>query len=135
MTTIPQSGIGIAGYATDTLTEAELFNGKAPTVSTSETMVDQGADLPAYAVVGRITASGKITLSNPGAADGSQNPIGITVVEAKRNGTNDVRLSIWRDGYFNPDLLHWHAGWASDAAKRLAFEAKQPTIFIRKGAV
>jgi Bacteriophage lambda head decoration protein D len=122
---------GIAGFASEQFTEEALITGDAPITTTSETLVSQGAVLPAYSVVGRVTASGKITLSNPGAADGSQAPIGITCNEAPNTGA-DQGIAIYRGGCFNPDRLNYHAGFNTDALKRLAFEAKQPTILIRK---
>jgi hypothetical protein len=132
MTTIP-APVGLASYNSESFdVTVGPFAGKAPSISTSELLVDQGADLPQYSVVGRITASGKITLCNPAAADGSQKPIGITAVIAPRNGAADVNLPIWRDGYFRMEALNWHPGFATDAVKRLAFEVSQPTIFIRK---
>lgn len=130
MTTITKAP-GLARSETDSFTELELFTGEGPEFSTTETLLDQNADLPQYSVVGRITASGKITLSDHAASDGSQNPIGITVAIAPDVGA-DQSVAIWRDGMFNPDRLNWHPSWNTDALKRLAFEAKQPTIFIRK---
>jgi len=131
MTTTITKAPGVARSETDVFTEAELFSGESSEFTTTETLLDQNADLPQYSVVGRITASGKITLSDHGASDGSQNPIGITCNIAYDTGA-DQSISIYRDGMFNPDRLNWHLSWNTDALKRLAFEAKQPTIFIRK---
>lgn len=122
---------GIASFASEVYTEEALLTGPGPSNTYPETLLDQNAVLPAYSVVGRITASGKITLANSGAADGSQFPIGITCNAAPDVGA-DQSVSIYRDGCFNPDRLNWHASFASDTQKRLAFEEKQPTIFIRK---
>lgn len=129
MTTISKKP-GIAAYESEDFTEAELFTGDAPVMTTSETLADQGAVLPAYSVVGRITASGKITLSDTAASDGSQNAIGITCNEAP-DVNGDQSIAIYRGGMFNPDRLNWHASYNTTAKKRLAFEAKQPTIFIK----
>lgn len=122
---------GIAAFASETFTEEALITGDAPITTTSEVMVDQATVLPAYSVVGRITASGKITLSDTAAVDGSQNPIGITCNEAPDNNV-DQKIAIYRGGCFNPARLNYHASYNTDEKKRLAFEAKQPTILIRK---
>lgn len=122
---------GIAGFASEPFTEEELITGPGPSNAYPEVLLDQNAVLPAYSVVGRITASGKVTLSDPAAVDGSQNAIGITCAEAPDVGA-DQKISIYRDGCFNPARLNYHAGYNTDEKKRLAFEAKQPTIFIRK---
>ena len=137
MPTIPYSGHGMASVQSDSFNSIELFFGKAPTVSTAETLIDQGADLAAYAVVGRITASGKITLCNPAAVDGSQKPIGITVCPVVRNGVLDQGVAVWRDGGFNMLALAWHAGFNTDALKLRAFEgsASPTAIFIGKQAI
>lgn len=121
---------GIAKFQSEDFTEEELFTGDAPIFSTNETLLDQNADLPAYSVVGRITASGKITLSQQNAVDGSQNPIGVTCYAMPDPGA-DKTIAIYRGGCFNPAKLNWHATWNTDALKKLAFEAAQPTIFIK----
>jgi hypothetical protein len=122
---------GIAKFESEDFAETELWSGPASKVTTSETLLDQNAVLPAYSVVGRITTGGKITLSVQTASDGSQNPIGITCNEAPDINA-DQSIAIYRDGMFNPAKLNWDASWNTDTLKRLAFEAKQPTIFIRK---
>jgi hypothetical protein len=124
-------GPGVAALQTEEFTEAELFTGDAPVFTTNETLLDQNADTPAYTVVGRITASKKVTKSNPGASDGSQYPIGITCYAVPDPGA-DKTIAIYRGGMFNPDRLTWHASFNTDLLKRLAFEDKQPTIFIKK---
>ena len=122
---------GIAAFSSEQFTEEALITGDAPITTTSETLLDQNAVLPSYSVVGRITASGKITLSDSAAVDGSQEPIGITCNEAPDTGA-DQKIAIYRGGCFNPARLNYHASYNTDEKKRLAFEAKQTTILIRK---
>lgn len=130
MVTKSYGDVGMAGISKDTFSDIALFSGDAPVITTVEELADQNADLPAYSVVGRITSGGKITLCNPGASDGSQFPIGITCVKVLDNSADNL-VPIYRGGMFNPAALNWHAGFNTDALKKLAFEAKQPTIFIR----
>lgn len=130
-TTIQYAEAGMAAYATEAFNEIPLFSGAGPFKTTTETLLNPGADLPAYSVVGRITASGKVTLCNPAAVDGSQVAIGITTAKVV-NTAADQGIAIFREGTFNPAALNWHAGFTTDAQKRLAFEASQPGIIIQK---
>ena len=131
MAIIPNSDIHMAMFeTTDTLEDISVFSGDFQVVTTPETTAS-GQDLAALSVVGRVTASGEIVLCNPGASDGSQNPIGVTVTAVDASAAA-APVAVFRSGMFNPDALTWHAGFDTDAKKRLAFEASQPTIFIRE---
>lgn len=128
--TVINKNPGIAAFSSEDFTEEELFTGDTPVFTTSETLLDQNAELPAYTVVGRITTGSKITKCDPGASDGSQYPIGITCHVAPDTGA-DQSVAIYRGGCFNPARLTWHAGFTTDTQKRIAFEAAQPTIIIK----
>lgn len=128
--TVISKNPGLAAFASEAFTEEELITGDFTIQTTTETLLDQNAELPAYTVVGRITASGKVTKCNPGASDGSQYPIGITCAVAPDTGA-DQSVAIYRAGCFNPARLTWHAGFTTDLQKRIAFEPNQPTIFIK----
>lgn len=121
---------GQAAFASEDFTEAELITGDFPLSSTNETLLDQNADLPAYTVVGRITTGSKVTKCDPAAVDGSQNPIGITCYFMPDPGADHV-IAVYRSGMFNPARLNWHAGFTTELQKHIAFEAKQPTIFLK----
>ncbi len=131
-TTIPLADAGMASFESQDFNVIDLFSGDTPVSSVPETLLDQNADTPAYTVVGRITASGKVTICNLGANDGSQVPCGITTAPAPDSGA-DQKVSTFKTGMFNPAALNWHASFDTDEKKRLAFEgSKAPGIFIRK---
>jgi hypothetical protein len=137
MTTIIIGGLGdqgMASLATQDFATVELFSGDVDVFSETETLLDPSGDLPAFTVVGRITASKKVTLCDPGASDGSQKPVGITTAPVIDNGT-DQKLQVFKSGCFNPDALNWHASFNTDDLKRLAFKGgESPLIFIQKRA-
>ena len=123
---------GRASSATDTVTSNFLISGQSPEGTKSETFSGPVAvAVGPYAVVGRVTASGKVVLSVKSATDGSQNPIGVTV-HALPVSAGDVPVNIFYNGTFNPDALVWDASWATDADKKLAFEKANPQITIKK---
>ena len=59
-----------------------------------------GQNLPAGAVLGRITTSGKLTLSASGASDGSQAPTAI-LAEACDASAGDRECLVYESGDFN----------------------------------
>ena len=68
-----------------------------------------GQALPRGAVLGRITASGKLTLSAAAATDGSQVPYGILADDADATLT-DVLCGAYVKGEFNQNALTFGAG-------------------------
>lgn len=135
MTTIPQNDAGLAFSANDSFTTVVLHTGPVPTITTPEVVADSvvaSADLPAYSVVGR-DSSGKLVLAvlDTVTPANSIAPIGITTATVK-TGSTTKSVAVWRDGMFNPDALNWHASYDTDLKKRLAFEAGQKTIYLRK---
>jgi hypothetical protein len=66
---------------------------------------------PAGMVVGRITASGKITFYASGAGDGTAVPMGALVNELVTTGAGDTNVRILMSGTVREDqLLVWTAG-------------------------
>jgi len=121
---------GLASFETEGPYANEvLFTGDTPVTTTSETAAAaavSAADLVRYTVVGR-DANGDIV---PAVKDTIE-AIGITTATVLQNAT-DRRLPVYRAGMFNPRALIWDSSYATDDDKRLAFEASQPTIFIRE---
>jgi len=68
-----------------------------------------GQSLPRGAVIGRITASGKVTLSTAAATDGSQVPYGILYDEFDATA-GDMRCGYYIAGEFNGHVLTLGAG-------------------------
>lgn len=128
--TVINKAPGIAKFQSEDFTEEELFTGDTPIYTDNGTLLDQNADLPAYTVIGRITTGSKLTKCDPGASDGSQNPIGITCYAMPDPGA-DKTIAFYKSGCFNPARLTWHAGFTTDLQKKIAFEAKMPSIIIK----
>ena len=113
MTTLASSNLSAGTY-----TPEQRYAGDAQIVSVPATLI-AGQNLPDLSVLGRITASGKLTLCNSGASDGSQTPVGI-LVEAT-NAVADTVTSVYVAGEFNIESLNWHASFTTDAQKLAAF--------------
>lgn len=123
---------GLALWESEEFSEAGLISGEDPKFGTKEhfTLLDQNADLPAYTPVGIITASGKVTISDMAAVDGSAIAIGITGYKVPDPGA-DLKIAVVRSGCFNPDKLNWHASYNTAAKKTAAFRgAPTPTNIV-----
>lgn len=73
------------------------------------TLLDQNADLKRGTVLGRITASGKWTVSTSAANDGSQVPRGILAYDVPDPGA-DFSVAIYDQGSFVSEKLIFGAG-------------------------
>lgn len=107
--------------------------GSFPIETEIETLVDQGAELPPYSLVGRITASDKVTFCNPSASDGSETPIGITAATAA-DVSADQKVSVIKTGVFNPNVINFDdstTGFADIAEVKAALRASNPCLFLR----
>lgn len=134
-TLINQDDPGMAVLKTESFKTIPLFTGDTPVNTTPEVVADAvvtGQDLPAYSVVGR-DAQNKLVMADISDVDPANHilPIGITTATVK-DGATAKNVSVFRSGMFNPDALNWDASYDDDTKKRLAFEASQPSIFIRK---
>lgn len=122
MTSVPLNPPGLASGASDAFTQDNTkLAGQAPTLVSYGTTFD---DLAENTLVGRVTLTGALVLSNPGASDGSQNPIGVTSHAVTVNDSNSAvdsnstlagegqRVGFYRDGVFNYDRLVKHANWS-----------------------
>ncbi|MCU7839766.1 MAG: head decoration protein [Candidatus Thiodiazotropha sp. (ex Troendleina suluensis)] len=110
----------IASSSVETYSNDNLIAGSAPIV-TNDGVLASGQTLVRGAVVGRVTASGELVQCNPGAADGSEVPVGILVhpIDASAAAKN---CQFYVGGEFHMNEMTWHAGFASDVAKRAAFD-------------
>ena len=135
MTLLNQFQPGLAGGDSDAYTQNDaILAGQAPTQVNYGTTFDA---LAQYSLVGRVTITGALVLSNPAAADGSQLPIGVTthavfaddadsdidsnsaVDSNSTAGANDgQRVGFYTDGVFNYDRLVKHGSWTLDALRR-----------------
>ena len=109
-----------------------VITGEGPIKTALYTLLDPNAALPQYSVLGRITASGLLTLCNPAAVDGSQVPFAISC-HHQPDPTGNVVIEVYRAGEFNPAALNWHSGFNTDALRDNAFNGTNPqTIYMRR---
>lgn len=66
-----------------------------------------GQDLPVGAVIGKVTASGKVTAIDYDGADGSEDPFGITIDAYDATLADLEGVAIARDALIDPDFLAW----------------------------
>lgn len=95
--------------------------GDTPALATELGTLAAGQNLPVRSVLGRITASKKLTLCNPAATDGSETAIGI-LVHATDASAADKGIQFYKTGNFFADALNWHAGFDTAAKKSAAFD-------------
>lgn len=125
MTTLASSNL-----AAGTFTPDQRYAGDADLISNNFTLA-AGQNLADLAVCGRITASGLLTLCNPGAADGSQVPVAI-LVEAT-NAVSNTAAAFYVAGEFNIDQLTWHPSFNTDALRLAAFGVNGSLIMRKPG--
>lgn len=89
--------------ATETFTYDHLFAGDADVITDIGTLVT-GQNLKRGAVLGKITASGKLTLVNSASADGSQNPYAILAADTDATSA-DKTCPLFVAGEFNSNGL------------------------------
>lgn len=132
MTTPPNLIPGLAGYDTDTYTPVSLLIAGGPG-PTREIKGRTYENLPIYSLVGIVTETGDLVLSNPAATNGSQIPVGVTnmVATDDRNDSNSTasdsnslgdnlgtRVTYFADGVFNFNALNKHVGWTLATLQR-----------------
>ncbi|ALG71131.1 hypothetical protein VY88_03060 [Azospirillum thiophilum] len=100
-----------------------LIAGDFPRVTRLVTIAGGSGLLPAGAVLGRITASKKLTLSASAAGDGSE-AVRAILAEPVDATDADVQAIVYLTGEFNPDQLTFGAGHsavsAADALRALS---------------
>lgn len=89
--------------ATETFTYDHLFAGDADIITDSGTLVT-GQNLPRGAVLGKITASGKLKLVDSAASDGSQAPYAILAANTDATSA-DKTCPLYMAGEFNSNGL------------------------------
>jgi hypothetical protein len=104
-----------------------LFVGEYPVETIPVTVVSGAGVIAPLSVVGKITASGKYTLCDLDAVDGSEVPAFI-VVDGCDATSADKTVSAYKSGSFNIDALTWHLSFDTDAKKIAAFEAGPLTV-------
>lgn len=125
--------------ATETFTYDRMFAGDADIITDSGTLIT-GQNLKRGAVLGKITASGKLTLVNSANTDGSQNPYAILAADTDATIADKI-CPIFIAGEFNNNGLVFGGtdtqtttpasvgavAWAATAAKAVGARVT-PTI-------
>ncbi|GAB5451829.1 MAG: hypothetical protein Hals2KO_21570 [Halioglobus sp.] len=110
--------MGLANSTTEAYSPDSFVQG-GELVTDHET-ISTGQTIAKYSPLGRVTASGEVIESLPGASDGSQVPIGIAVHDIDTTaGAADH--PVYKGGVFNADLVAWDASWTA-AQKAGAFD-------------
>ena len=105
-----------AATSEGTFTPDNLIAGDKP-VRAEDVTIISGQDLARGAVLGRITASGKYTLSLSAAGDGSQTPVGILANDVDATGGDVAGVPMYREGDFNERALILGTGHTLDTVR------------------
>lgn len=132
MVALTPSTPGLAGSDSETYTQDNVFlAGRAPTMTNYGYTFN---DLAQYTLVGRVTITGELVVSDANAADGSQVPVGVTTHPVTVNGSNSSGdsnsavdadredVGYYTDGVFNYDRLTKGGNWTL-ASLRAALDA------------
>lgn len=95
--------------------DASLIASDHPRITRLATIA-KGAALPAGAMLGRITATKKLTLSTAAANDGSQVPYAI-LAEPVDPAAADIQAAVYFTGDFNAGALLLGAGHTADSIR------------------
>lgn len=110
--------MSLAGSSTEAYSHDPIVLG-GPVLTQTGTLIS-GQDLAKYTVLGRITASGKLTQADQDAVNGAEVPVGILVHAVDASG-GDADCQLYTGGKFNADLLVWDAGFTA-ALQKSAFD-------------
>lgn len=102
----------IANSEVLTNTEDNLIANHTPPIATNSGILIAGQNLVRGAVLGRITASNKLTLAADAAIDGSEIPIGILVHPIDATAA-DKACQIYVGGCFHNNELTWDASFTA----------------------
>jgi hypothetical protein len=113
--------------ADETFTPDNLLAGSDfPAVTAAGTLVT-GQNLKRGAVLSVITATGKLTLCNKAAVDGSQTAVHVLAVDCDATAA-DKPCVVYETGIFNPAALTLAAGTTTDDVKAAL---RSRSIFLR----
>jgi len=118
----------VAGSSVETKINDDLISGNKPEIATNVGTLIIGQNLVRGTVVGRITATGLLTESDSGAADGSQLPLGILVHDIDASAAGK-QCQFYVSGSFRKSVITWHASFATDIDRDAAFD--RTAIVIR----
>lgn len=102
----------IANSEVVTNAEDNLIANSVPEIATDDGILITGQNLARGSVLGRITATNKLTLAVDTAIDGSETPMGILVHDIDATAA-DKGCQIYVAGSFNNDELNWDASFTA----------------------
>ena len=94
----------------------ELIAGNAELLTSRKGVLVAGQSLKRGALLGRITASGKLTLSTAAASDGSQVPTAVLTHDTDTTAA-DVETLFYERGDFNQAAMTFGAGHTADSVR------------------
>ena len=97
----------------------QLIAGNEHLVTTTETLAQQTAVLPRGTLLGKVTASGDVTVSKESASDGSQTPYGVLVDTTDATG-GAVSCGVYVKGEFNVNFMSIDSSWGATLAAQTA---------------
>ncbi|MBX6382086.1 MAG: head decoration protein [Microbispora sp.] len=109
----------IPSASSETFTPDRLIAGVNIGPVTEDATLVSGQNLTRGAVLGRITASGKLTLSTSAANDGSETPYAILAEDTDASG-GDKTCTVYVAGEFNANALTFGTGHTATTAATVA---------------
>lgn len=103
-------------FSRQSYTPKEIIAGDFPLVTRSGVLA-AGQNLKRGAVLGRITASGKLVLSASAASDGSQGVFAVLADEEADATAGDVGITFYVTGQFYAPNLTFGAGHTADSSR------------------
>lgn len=94
-----------ASYSLSTATHDRLIAGNAEQLLHEPITLVSGQNLARGTVLGKITASGKYTVSTSAAADGSQNAVAVLVLDTNASAGDKASLAYVRGDFNNTALI------------------------------
>lgn len=102
--------------------------------SREEVTVITGQNLGTGAVIGKITASGKVTELAPGAADGSENAAGVLLLPVDAAAADQPGVIIARHALCSDKGLVWPGGITGPQKTAAINQLEALGILVREGA-
>lgn len=121
------------GFSSSDKAVQNLLGGHPP-IMKGQTILSTGTAraLLAGMVLGKVTASGKLTEYTPGASDGSQNAFGILAEDVAVPAAGDELANVFFHGEFKKTGLSWGSAVTTQAHKDAAYAALQALSIICK---
>lgn len=113
----------------------DLLKYEAPNLySRDRVTVAAGQTLPLGAVLGLVTATGKVKSFDPSATDGSQYAAGVLMQACDAHAADrDDGLMVARHAIVSDHALSWPAGVATAEQRAAVFQLKSLGILVRQG--